>query len=75
MGRSHEPHLPTQPAFQKLVLVDGSDHTNSTLTTRLYNVTAIATNEFGQDSITWLWNIYSPAVGEAVREFVQVIII
>jgi hypothetical protein len=56
--------------------VTTASYTNSSLINGTHNITATGTNPSGNSSsITWLWTISPAQAGEAIREFIQVIMI
>ncbi len=55
--------------------VTSASYTNSSLINGTHNITATGTSGNNTASQTWLWTISMAQVGEAVREFIQVIII
>jgi hypothetical protein len=56
--------------------VTTASYTNSSLINGTHNITATGTNPNGNSSsITWLWTISPAQAGEAIREFIQVIMI
>ena len=55
--------------------VTSASYTNSSLINGTHNITASGTNLVGNASITWFWTISPAQAGEAIREFIQVIII